>query len=133
MLRPFWILRDLVREGRSWVQQLLPVADTLDPQARAELAWAAAVIDVGVGDDTAALLPGIGDPFLHAASQLAMAWTLPITGDLDGALQEVTVALQELRGQDELVYTAMAAFTAGSLNTALGRYDDAPAILARGA
>jgi predicted ATPase len=134
VLWPFWILRDLVREGRSWVQQLLPAAGTLDPQARAELAWAAAVIDVGVGDDTAALaarqrlaplLPGIGDPFLHAASQLAIAWTLPITGDLDEALQEVTVALQELRGQNELVYTAMAAFTAGSLNTALGRYDDA--------
>jgi ATP/maltotriose-dependent transcriptional regulator MalT len=70
-------------------------------------------------------LAGIGDPFLHAASQLAMGWTLPITGDLGGALREVTVALDELRGQDEPVFTAFAAFTAGSLNTALGRYDDA--------
>jgi tetratricopeptide (TPR) repeat protein len=73
----------------------------------------------------APLLTRIGDPFLHAVSQLAMAWTLPVTGDLDGALREVTVALDELRGQDEPVFTAMAAFTAGSLNTALGRYDDA--------
>ena len=54
-----------------------------------------------------------------------MAWSLPITGDFDGALREVTVALEELRGQDEPVYTAIAAFTAGSLETALGRYDDA--------
>jgi predicted ATPase len=134
VLWPFWILRDLVRDARSWVEQLLPAAGTLDPQARAELAWAAAVIDVVVGDDAAALaarqrlaplLAGIQDPFLHAVSQLALAWTLPITGDFDAALQEATVALQELRGQDEPVFTAMAAFTVGSLNAALGRYDDA--------
>ena len=134
VLWPFWFMLDHAREGRSWVKQLLPAAGALDPQARAELAWAAAVIDVQVGDDMAALadrqrlaplLAGIGDPFLHAACQLAMGWTLPITGDLDGALREVTVALDELRGQDEPVFTAFAVFTAGSLNTALGRYDDA--------
>ena len=133
-LWPFWFLLDLVREGRSWVEQLLPAIGTLDPQGRAELAWAAAVIDVAVGDDAAALadrqrlaplLAGIADPFLHAVSQLAIAWTLPITGDLDRALREVTVALDELRGEDEPVFTAMAAFTAGSLNSALGRYDEA--------
>ena len=134
ILWPFWFMLDHTREGRSWVKQLLPAAGTLDPQPRAELAWAAAVIDNAVGDDAAALadrqrlaplLAGIGDPFLHAASQLAMGWTSPITGDLDGALREVTIALHELRGQDEPVFTAFAAFTAGSLNTALGRYDDA--------
>ena len=94
----------------------------------------AAVIAVDTGDDAAALaarqrlaplLAGIQDPFLHAVSQLAMAWTLPIAGDFDGALREVAAALEELRGQDEPVFTAMAAFTAGSLETALGRYDDA--------
>ena len=130
----FWALRDLEREARSWVDQLLPAAGTLDPQPRAELAWVATVTAVNTGDDTAALaarqrlaplLSGIRDPFLHAASRLALAWTLPVAGDLDGALQEVTVALQELRGQDEPVFAAMAEFTAGSLNTALGRYDDA--------
>jgi tetratricopeptide (TPR) repeat protein len=73
----------------------------------------------------APLLAQIQDPFLHAASQLALAWTLPITGDLAGALREVMVALGELRGQDEPVYTAIAAFTAGNLYMALGRYDDA--------
>jgi ATP/maltotriose-dependent transcriptional regulator MalT len=46
-------------------------------------------------------------------------------GDFDGALREVTVALEELRGQDEPVFTAVAAFTAGSLEMALRRYDDA--------
>jgi tetratricopeptide (TPR) repeat protein len=116
------------------VGQLLPRASTLDPQARAELAWSAAVLAVDAGDDTAALaarqhlaplLPGIQDPFLHAISQLAVAWTLPVSGDFDGALRAVTASLEELRGQDEPVFTAMAAFTAGSVNTALGRYDDA--------
>ena len=134
ILWPLWFLLDQRREVQSWVQQLLPAVGTLDPQARAELAWAAAVMDVAVGDDAAALadrrrlaplLAGIGDPFLHAVSQLALGWTLPLTGDLAGALREVTVALDELRGQDEPVFTAMAAFTAGHLYMTLGRYDDA--------
>jgi hypothetical protein len=130
----FWTQEDLEREAWSWVAQVLPAADTLDPQARAELAWVAAVTAEDVGDDAAALaarerlaplLAGISDPFLHALAQLAMAWTLPIAGDFDGALREAVVSLEELRGQDEPVFMGMAAFTAGSLNTALGRYDDA--------
>ena len=119
----FWSRRDLENQARPWVEQLLPAAGTLDPQPRAELAWTAAVIAVDTGDDTAALaarqrlaplLAGISDPFLHAVSQLAMAWTLPIAGDLDGALRETAVSLEELRGQDEPFFTAMAALTVGS-------------------
>ena len=134
VLWPFWSRWDLERQARPWVEQLLPAAGTLDPQARAELAWTAAVIAVDTGDDAAALagrqrlaplLAGIQDPFLHAVSQLAMAWSLPITGDFVEALRETAVSLEELRGQDEPFFTAMAAFTAGSLDTALGRYDDA--------
>jgi tetratricopeptide (TPR) repeat protein len=131
----FWTQEDLEREAWSWVKQLLPTAGTLDPQARAELAWvAAAVLAVDVGDDAAALaarqrleplLTGISDPFLHAAAQLAMAWTLSIAGDFDGTLREATVSLEELRGQDEPVFMWLAAFTTGSLEMALGRYDDA--------
>jgi predicted ATPase len=130
----FWTQQDHEREAWSWAEQLLPAVDTLDPQARAELAWAAAVLAVDVGDDATALaarerlaplLAGISDHFLHAVAQLAMAWILPIAGDLDGALREVAVSLEELRGQDEPVYTGMAAFTIGSVEMALGRYDDA--------
>jgi predicted ATPase len=129
-----WTEQDLEREAWSWVEQLLPAAGTLDPQAQAELAWAAAVLAVDTRDDAAALaarqrlaplLTGISDPFLHAVAQLAMAWTLPIAGDFDEALREAAVSLEELRGQDEPVFTGMAAFTAGSLEMALGRYDDA--------
>jgi predicted ATPase len=129
----FWLQRDLRGQARSWVEQFRPAAP-LDLQARAELAWAAAMISLEAGDDTAAavarqrlapLLPGIQDPFLHATCQLAMAVTLPDSGDFDGALREATVALAELRGQDEPVFTAIAAFTVGWLETVLGRYDDA--------
>jgi predicted ATPase len=129
-----WTQQDLERDAWPWVEQLLPAAGTLDPQARAELAWAAAVLAVETRDDTAALaarqrlaplLPGISDPFLHAVAQLAITWTSPIAGDFDGALREAAASLEELRGQDEPVFTGMAAFTAGSLEMALGRYDDA--------
>jgi len=130
----FWTQEDHEREAWSWAEQLLPAAGPLDPQARAELAWAAAVLAVDVADDAAALaarerlaplLAGISDPFLHAVAQLAVAWILPIAGDFDGALREAALSLEELRGQDEPLFTGMAAFTVGSLQMAQGRYDDA--------
>jgi tetratricopeptide (TPR) repeat protein len=134
ILWPFWYLRDRQAEARPWVDQLLPVAASFDPQARAELEWAATVTANEVGDDTAALaarrrleplLEEIQDPLLHAICQLVMAWTSPITGDFDGALREVSASLEELRGQDEPFFTALAAFTAGAAETALGRPDGA--------
>ena len=115
------------------MEQFRP-AGPLDLQARAELAWVTAVMAVDTGDDPAALaagqrlaplLAGIQDPFLRAMCQLALAWSSPIAGDLDGALREAAMSLEELRGQDEPVFTAIAAFTVGSLEMALGRYDDA--------
>jgi predicted ATPase len=130
----FWLQRDLEGQARSWVEQFRAAAGPLDLQARAELALVEAVIAVHTGDDTAAvaarrrlapLLAAIQDPFLRAACQLAMAWSLPIAGDLDGALREATVSLEELRSQDEPVFTAIAVYTVGSLEMAVGRYDDA--------
>jgi ATP/maltotriose-dependent transcriptional regulator MalT len=54
-----------------------------------------------------------------------MAWTSPITGDFDGALREASAGLEQLRGQDEPLWTALAVFTAGTIETAVGRYEDA--------
>jgi predicted ATPase len=134
VLWPFWSQRDHLSEARAWIDQLLPTADSLDPQARAELLWTAAVTAREVGDDPAALaarqrlaplLEGIDDPYLHAASQLAMAWTSPIVGDFDGALREAFASLEEFRGQDEPLGTASAGLTVGSVETALGRHGDA--------
>jgi len=130
----FWLQRDLEGQARSWVEQFRAAAGPLDLQARAELALVEAVIAVHTGDDTAALaarrrlaplLTGIQDPFLRAACQLAMAWSLPIAGDLDGALREAAMSLEELSSQDEPVFTAIASYTAGSLEMAVGSYDDA--------
>src|SRR5262249_31698452 len=130
---PFWYLRDRQAEARPWVGQLLP-AGSFDPQARAELEWTAMVTANEVGDDAAALaarrrleplLGEIQDPLLHAICRLARAWTSPITGDFGSARREVSASLQELRGQDEPFFTALAAFTAGAAETALGRPDGA--------
>jgi predicted ATPase len=134
VLWPFWSQRDHLGEARAWVERLLPTADSLDPKARAELLWTALVTAREVGDDPAALsarqrlaplLAGIDDPYLHAASQLAMAWTSPIVGDLDGALREALASLEEFQGQDEPLGTTSAGLTLGSVETAVGRYDDA--------
>jgi tetratricopeptide (TPR) repeat protein len=130
----FWELRDDLGEVRAWAGQLLPTADALDPQARAELLWTAAVTAVEVGDDPAALsasqrleplLDRIDDPFLRALCQLALAWTSTIGEDFDGALREASASLAEFRGQDAPVWAASADLTVGSVETTVGRYDDA--------
>jgi hypothetical protein len=69
----------------------------------------------------APLLEGIADPYLHAASQLAMAWTSPIVDDLDGALREASASLEELRGQAEPLGATSAGLTLGSVETTVGR------------
>src|SRR6185437_4376859 len=67
-----------------------------------ELLWTASVTAVEVGDDPAALsarqrleplLDGIGDPFLRALCQQALAWTATIVEDLDGGLREAWASL----------------------------------------
>jgi tetratricopeptide (TPR) repeat protein len=130
----FWSARDHLDESRVWVDQLLPAADALDHQARAELAWTALVTADEVGDDQAvlaarqrlgSLLDGIDDPHLQAVSQLAMAWTAPVVGDFDGALRGALASLEQLRGQDEPLWTTLAVSTAGIVETTVGRHDDA--------
>ena len=134
VLWPFWALRDHLGETRVWVEQLLPAAESLGHQARAELVWTAAVTAIEVSDEAAALsarqrlgplLDGIDDPYLHAVSQLVMAAISAVVGDFDGAMREASVSLEQLRGQDEPFWTAVAVLTAGLVETAVGRHDDA--------
>jgi hypothetical protein len=55
-LLPYWLLaEDILGPAQAWIGQLLPAADSLDPQARAELLWAAAVTANQAGDGAAAL------------------------------------------------------------------------------
>jgi predicted ATPase len=134
VLWPFWSLQDHLVEARSWVDRLLPGADDLDPRARVELMWTATVTGIEVGDHAAALaarhhlallVDQIGDPDLQTLSRLAMAWSAPITGDIDGALREASTSVAELRGQDQPFWTALALNTLGALEIALRRYDEA--------
>jgi predicted ATPase len=134
VLWSFWFLREHLPEAHGWVDQLLPTAGSLGPQARAELMWTAAVTANEVGDDAAALaarrnleplLDAIEDPFLRAVGLLALAWTSPITGDFDGARREASASLAQLRGQDEPFWTAQASADLGAVEMATGRYDDA--------
>jgi predicted ATPase len=134
VLWPFWEQRDHMGEVRAWVEPLLPTADSLQAQARAELLWTALATANEVGDDAGALaarqrlaplLAGIQDPYLHAVSHLAMSWISPIFDDLDGALREALASLEEFRGQDEPYWTAVAVASAGYVEMAVGRHDDA--------
>jgi tetratricopeptide (TPR) repeat protein len=134
-LMPFWALQgDILSQAHAWIGQLLPTADSLEPQARAELLWAAAVTAREVGDDAAALasrkrlvplLDEIRDPYLRAVCELAIAWASAIVGDLDRVLQYASISLTRLEGQAEPFWTAIAASTSGVTETVTGRYDDA--------
>ena len=92
-----------------------------------------AVTACAIGDDEGALaaIDGIGrlhdtvdDPSLASALQLAIAWTLPIRDDLEGALSAASSALQGFRERNE-PFVALAALTVGLLEMSLGRDDAA--------
>jgi predicted ATPase len=131
----FWGSRyELLVEARSWVEQLMPAADSLNPQAQAELLSTAAVNALEASDDEAAvairerlapLLDRIGDPYVQAVSYLINAWTSSVVNDFDRAVREASVSLEKLRGQDEPLWTAIALMSVGGLEMAVGRFDDA--------
>jgi predicted ATPase len=134
VLWPFWSLRDHLAEAHAWAGQLLPTVGSLDPQAQAELLWTATVTANQVGDRAAALaaserlaqlLAKIDDPFLRSVSRLALGWVSMTTDDSDGAIQQESASLEELRGQDEPYWTASAVLSIGSIKAAGGRDEDA--------
>ena len=129
----FWQMRDRMTEGRAWIDELRPQTDSLDDHARAEVLYTWAVTAVEVGDDGDALAAidaierfdgSVDDPHLQSALQLAVAWTLPIRDDFDGALEAASVALDGLRRRDE-PFVAFAELTVGMLEMSLGREDSA--------
>ena len=134
VLFPFWALSDHQSDARAWVDHLLPAADSLGAEARAELLWTALEVDLEVGDDAAALaacehlvplLKSIRDPAFRAVAQLVVAGISPIVGNIDRALMEASESLEQLRGQDEPFWTALAVGSVGSVESVAGRYDDA--------
>jgi hypothetical protein len=135
VLWPWWGLRnEVMGEARGWVAELLPAADALDPQARAELLWTATVAALEVSDDAAALAGGerlgplvdqIDDPYLVAVSHLVLAWTAALATDIERAKRELTLSVEELRAQEEPLWLAIALLTLGATDAYLGRYDEA--------
>jgi tetratricopeptide (TPR) repeat protein len=130
----FWSLRDHLAEARAWVDQLMPAADSLEPQDRAELHWTAAVTANRTGDRAAALaasqrlrslLAEIDNPYLHAVSRLAIGWASAVAGDSDGAIRQESASLEELRALDEPYWTASAVLSVGTVKAASGRDEDA--------
>ena len=133
VLWPFWGLRDHLGEARSWIDQLLPPAGSLEPHAQAELLWTAAVTDVEVVGEDQEMLAAAGqrlgsllasirdDPYLHVVSQMAMAGIATVAGDFDAALRTELACLEELRSQDEPYWTTVAIITCGLAETAMGR------------
>ncbi|WP_116451623.1 ATP-binding protein [Blastococcus litoris] len=133
----FWQMRGRMSEGRTWIHEVQRRADALDDRARAELLVTSAMTAVEVGDDDSALaavedlrrLEGrIGDPYLESAAQLAISWTVPVVGDVDGALRAATAALEGFRDQDA-PFEAFALLTVGGLEMVLGRPEPARAHL----
>jgi ATP/maltotriose-dependent transcriptional regulator MalT len=95
--------------------------------------FTSAVTAAEVGDDDSALaavegierLEGrIDDPYLESTLQLAVAWTLPLIEDFDGALHAASTALAGFRRQNE-PFAAFAALTVGMLEMTLGRDETA--------
>jgi predicted ATPase len=139
VLWPFLGVRvDIMEEARSWIDELLRDAGSLDPQARAEALWAAVVVDLEASDEQAALAAGeslaplldqIDDPYLEAVGQLTLSWTSASTSDFDTAVGVASASLEKLRRQDEPVWTAVALITLGPLETVVGRYEAAEAHL----
>ena len=130
----FWVLRDRSREGRIFVDRLMPSADSFPPHERAEVLWAEMAMADEMGDDAAAqaaaerlspLLGELDDPHLEGVCRLALAWTSPIAGDYDGALRGALDSLELFRGRDVPYWTFLAGFTVGGLEIATGRYDEA--------
>jgi tetratricopeptide (TPR) repeat protein len=132
----FWQQRDHMIEGRAWVEELQqrPEATGWDDLAQTELAIAAAVSAIEVGDDDGALdaiarlerlEDRIVDPYLAGSAQLMRAWTLPIVGDYDEALASAARALDGFRKQDEPFMTASAVMTMGMLEASVGDHDAA--------
>jgi predicted ATPase len=125
----FWQMRGRMPEGRAWIDQVQRRADVLDDRARAELLFTSAVTAVEVGDDESALAAVDGlrrledrvhDPYLDSAAHLALAWILPITDDLDGALAAASRSLDGFRDGNE-PFSAFAVLTVGIVELALGR------------
>jgi len=133
VLWPFLGVGDaLVTEARSWVAEVVPMADDLPTDDRVAVLAASLVSALEAGDAEAALatrtrleplLAEVDDPYLDALSRLLMTWVQVLMRDFDAADPSLTGALERLRTLDEPLWTSLAVITVGSVESALGRHD----------
>ncbi len=130
----FWELSERSGEARQWVEQMLPGAESMPPQAQAELLWVDVITANDVGDDAVAqaagqrlapLLAEIDDPQLEGVALLALAWIRTNDGDDEGALRDALDSAELLRAHDEPYWTGVAGVSVAGLEIATGRYEDA--------
>ncbi len=130
----YWELSDRTGEARPWVEQMLPGAESMPPQAQAELLWIDLITANDVGDDAEAqaagkrlaqLLAEIDDPQLEGVARLAFAWIRGNGGDDEGALRDALDSAELLRAHDEPYWTGVAGISVGGLEIATGRDEDA--------
>jgi hypothetical protein len=133
----FWQMSDRMPEGRALIDELRQRAEPLDDRARAEMFFTWAVTACAVGDDDSALAAvdsinalraAVDDPSLASSLDLAIAWTLPILDDFEGARAAATSALLGFRQRNE-PFLAFAALTVGMLEMSLGGDDTANQLL----
>ena len=132
---------DLLIEARSLIDELMPGVESLDAHSRTELFWGAAVVALEASDGAGAhaagerlepLLEEIDDPYLEAVSRLVLSWNAAIADDFQRGVREAAASLEVLRRLDEPLWIPVALITLGSLEMAVGRYDDAARHLAEG-
>jgi hypothetical protein len=133
----FWQMNDRMPEGRAWIDELRTRLHELDERPSAEVLFTWAVTACAVGDDDSALdalrsieqvRQTLDDPSVVNGLHVAMAWTLPIIDDLDGALRAALMALEGYRHDNE-PFMALAALTVGLLEMSQGQDDDARPLL----
>lgn len=128
-LWPFWWLQDQLIEADEWIARALPLRDRASPLARAELLWAAWSTTVQRGDNAGAVrlmdeavaaIAAVEDPVLEALTLLLRSYTLPITGDIDGAFDASLQALERFRSIDVGFLTGMALTGLGTISQIRG-------------
>ena len=126
---PFWWMTDQLFEAKQWIDRALEQLDGTEPQARAELLWAAWATTLQVGDNDGAVVlmdqaraavAEVDDPLLRGLTHLFTSYTVPIIGDLDGAFVASEAALAQFREIGEDFLTGLALSGLGTISQMRG-------------
>jgi predicted ATPase len=126
---PFWWLNDQLFEASAWISRAMEQLDGTGTMAQAELLWSAWATALNQGETThvvdlmhrtLAAANAVDDPFLVAVSILLKSYTLPITGDLDAALDASTQAQRLFSAAGENFMAGLALSGLGTISQMRG-------------